>query len=141
MEAVALIPQLFMIWKSGAVNGYMMTYICLMTIYRGMYIFNWVYRYYYESYYDLIVATSGVIETCVGLIGVMGALTLRLKSGGSCGSNSPPRPSIYILPSLYEQFEREYKILQSEEKDEKQKKPTDTVVEYAHPTQPLQASP
>ena len=54
LENVALLPQLFMIRKSGEPETFILHYILAFGSYRGLYILNWIYRYYHEGFYDLI---------------------------------------------------------------------------------------
>jgi len=68
LEAVTLIPQLVMIIKSGETEAYMATYIIATTLYRGLYILNWIYRYNYENFYDIIAIVSGCFQTVVNTI-------------------------------------------------------------------------
>jgi len=70
MESVALVPQLYLIWKTKKSDHFILLYLLCMAFYRGFYIFNWIYRYMDESYYDLIAIVAGVIETGVGLFGL-----------------------------------------------------------------------
>jgi hypothetical protein len=73
----------------------------------GMYVLNWVYRYQTEHYYDPIAATSGIIETFVGVFGFLCVVTQTLaRLNGPY--TSPERKksgadddSIYMIPSLF----------------------------------------
>ena len=42
-------------------------YVFLLGAYRALYIFNWVYRSYHETYYkhNWVVYTCGIIQTCL----------------------------------------------------------------------------
>ena len=68
LEAVTLIPQLVMIIKSGETEAYVVTYIMATALYRGLYILNWIYRYNYEHFYDVIAIVSGCVQTVVNTI-------------------------------------------------------------------------
>uniref|UniRef100_A0A914GR76 ER lumen protein-retaining receptor n=1 Tax=Globodera rostochiensis TaxID=31243 RepID=A0A914GR76_GLORO len=63
LEAVAILPQLFMLQKRGEAETITAHYLFLLGIYRALYIFNWVYRYYTETFYDPIVIVSGIVQT------------------------------------------------------------------------------
>ena len=65
LEALTLIPQLVMIIKSGDTEAYIVLYINAIALYRGLYILNWIYRYNYEGFYDVIAIVSGCVETVV----------------------------------------------------------------------------
>ncbi|OAD55837.1 ER lumen protein retaining receptor, partial [Eufriesea mexicana] len=38
-------------------------YLFALGTYRGLYLLNWVYRYYAERYYDAIVIIAGLVQT------------------------------------------------------------------------------
>jgi len=130
MEAVALIPQIFMIWNKGRSESYMVLYLFYMAAYRGMclreifsgiysggtyvfltsvchrciglYILNWIYRYRVENHYDSIAATSGVIETIVGVFGFLCVLSQRLARLNETSVRNKSDDSIYFIPSLFD---------------------------------------
>ena len=58
MESVAILPQLFMLQKRGEAETITAHYLFFLGSYRGLYIINWVYRYYTEAFYDPIVIVS-----------------------------------------------------------------------------------
>lgn len=49
LESVAILPQLFMIQKTGEAESITSHYLFCLGIYRGLYLFNWIYRYYAEG--------------------------------------------------------------------------------------------
>ena len=63
LESVAILPQLFMVSKTGEAETITSHYLFALGSYRALYIFNWVYRYYYESFYDIIAIVAGVVQT------------------------------------------------------------------------------
>jgi len=63
LEAVAILPQLFMISKTGGAESITSHYLFALGAYRGLYLFNWIYRYYAEYYFDLIAVVAGVVQT------------------------------------------------------------------------------
>lgn len=63
LEAVAILPQLFMVSKTGEAESITSHYLFALGSYRALYIFNWVYRYYAEGFYDLIAIVAGVVQT------------------------------------------------------------------------------
>merc|ERR1719304_122317 len=60
LEAVAILPQLFMVSKTGEAETITSHYLFALGSYRGLYILNWIYRFYFESFYDII---AGVVQT------------------------------------------------------------------------------
>jgi ER lumen protein retaining receptor len=63
LESVAILPQLFMVSKTGEAESITSHYLFALGAYRALYIFNWIYRYYTEGFYDLIAIFAGIIQT------------------------------------------------------------------------------
>ncbi|CAK5111565.1 unnamed protein product [Meloidogyne enterolobii] len=63
LEAVAIMPQLFMLSKTGSAETITAHYLFALGSYRGLYILNWVYRYYMENHLDVIALVAGVAQT------------------------------------------------------------------------------
>jgi ER lumen protein retaining receptor len=63
LESVAILPQLFLITKTGEAETVTSHYLFALGMYRGWYIFNWVYRYYMENFLDLISVVAGCVQT------------------------------------------------------------------------------
>ena len=63
LEAVAILPQLFMISKTGEAETITSHYLFALGSYRGLYIFNWIFRYYSEGFFDLIAVVAGCVQT------------------------------------------------------------------------------
>jgi ER lumen protein retaining receptor len=63
LEAVAILPQLFMVSKTGEAESITSHYLFALGAYRALYILNWIYRYYSEGFYDLIAILAGIIQT------------------------------------------------------------------------------
>ena len=63
LESVAILPQLFMISKTGEAETITSHYLFALGAYRGLYILNWVYRYYFEGFYDFIAIVAGCVQT------------------------------------------------------------------------------
>lgn len=67
LESVAILPQLFMISKTGEAESITSHYLFAQGMYRAFYIANWIYRYNTEGFYDWIAIVSGVIQTVLYL--------------------------------------------------------------------------
>merc|ERR1712018_8948 len=67
LESVAILPQLFMISKTGEAESITSHYLFAQGMYRAFYIANWIYRYQTEGFYDWIAICSGVIQTVLYL--------------------------------------------------------------------------
>lgn len=63
LEVVAILPQLFMVSKTGEAETITSHYLFCLGSYRALYIFNWIYRYYFEDFKDLIPVIAGIIQT------------------------------------------------------------------------------
>lgn len=63
LEAVAILPQLFMVSKTGEAETITSHYLFALGSYRGLYILNWIYRYYTESFQDWIAIIAGIVQT------------------------------------------------------------------------------
>jgi len=67
LESVAILPQLFMLSKTGAADVITTHYLFLIGCYRVLYVLNWIYRFYTEHYFDLIAVVAGVTQTVLYL--------------------------------------------------------------------------
>ena len=63
LEAVAILPQLFMISKTGEAESITSHYLFALGSYRALYILNWIYRFYFEGFFDLIAVVAGCVQT------------------------------------------------------------------------------
>lgn len=63
LESVAILPQLFMISKTGEAETITSHYLFALGSYRALYILNWIYRYYMEGFFDLIAVVAGCVQT------------------------------------------------------------------------------
>lgn len=65
LEAVAILPQLFMLQRTGEAETITANYIAALGIYRALYIPNWIYRYFFEAgnHVDWIAVVAGIIQT------------------------------------------------------------------------------
>jgi len=63
LEAVAILPQLFMISKTGHAETITSHYLFALGSYRALYILNWIYRYNSEGFLDLIAVIAGCVQT------------------------------------------------------------------------------
>lgn len=65
LEAVAILPQLFILQKTGEAENITSHYIFALGLYRALYIPNWIYRYAAEGHFDYISVLAGVIQTAI----------------------------------------------------------------------------
>ncbi|GLH02935.1 ER lumen protein-retaining receptor [Gryllus bimaculatus] len=63
LESVAILPQLFLVSKTGEAESITSHYLFALGSYRALYLLNWIYRYYFEDHYDLIAIVAGVVQT------------------------------------------------------------------------------
>lgn len=52
-----------MVSKTGEAESITSHYLFALGSYRGLYILNWIYRYWNEGHYDLIAIVAGVVQT------------------------------------------------------------------------------
>ncbi|XP_065879339.1 ER lumen protein-retaining receptor A-like [Euphorbia lathyris] len=66
MEAVAILPQLVLLQRSGNVDNLTGQYVFLLGAYRAFYILNWIYRYLTETHFNRwISCVSGLVQTAL----------------------------------------------------------------------------
>lgn len=66
LEAVAILPQLVLLQRTQNIDNLTGNYVFLLGMYRGLYILNWIYRFFTEPKYSQpIVWVSGVIQTAL----------------------------------------------------------------------------
>ncbi|XP_039262462.1 ER lumen protein-retaining receptor 2 [Styela clava] len=63
LESVAILPQLFMITKTGEAETITTHYLFALGMYRALYLVNWIWRYYFEGFFDLIAIVAGCVQT------------------------------------------------------------------------------
>eukprot|EP00756_Hemistasia_phaeocysticola_P061094 Hpha_TRINITY_DN4580_c0_g1::TRINITY_DN4580_c0_g1_i1::g.115391::m.115391/K10949/KDELR; ER lumen protein retaining receptor len=67
LEAIAIMPQLLVLTKQlergeqwEIMNGH---YVASLGAYRGLYVLNWIYRYWVEGRQNWVDTTAGVVQT------------------------------------------------------------------------------
>lgn len=63
LESVAILPQLFLLQRTGEAETITANYLFALGSYRALYIPNWLWRYFQESHWDGIAVFAGVIQT------------------------------------------------------------------------------
>lgn len=64
LESVAILPQLFMLQRTGSAETITTHYLFALGAYRALYIPNWVWRYFTEQhYFDPIAVVAGIAQT------------------------------------------------------------------------------
>ncbi|PWN89839.1 putative ERD2-ER lumen protein-retaining receptor [Acaromyces ingoldii] len=63
LEAVAILPQLFMLQRTGEAETITTHYLFALGAYRALYIPNWIYRYFTEKAIDPISILAGLVQT------------------------------------------------------------------------------
>ncbi|KZT69646.1 ER lumen protein retaining receptor [Daedalea quercina L-15889] len=67
LESVAILPQLFMLQRTGEAETITTHYLAALGAYRALYIPNWIYRYWSEDVIDPIAVTAGIVQTALYL--------------------------------------------------------------------------
>ncbi|KAF8391198.1 hypothetical protein HHK36_023500 [Tetracentron sinense] len=66
LEAIAILPQLVLLQRSGNVDNLTGQYVFFLGSYRAFYILNWIYRYFTENHFArLISCISGLVQTAL----------------------------------------------------------------------------
>lgn len=63
LESVAILPQLFMLQRTGEADTITVNYIAALGAYRALYIPNWVWRYLTEGKVDGVAVVAGILQT------------------------------------------------------------------------------
>lgn len=64
LEAVAIMPQLFLLQKTGEVENITSHYIAALGAYRALYAVNWLWRAFWEpGYRQWLAWTAGIVQT------------------------------------------------------------------------------
>ncbi|KAL6864584.1 ER lumen protein retention receptor [Trichoderma novae-zelandiae] len=65
LESVAILPQLFMLQRTGEAETITTHYLFALGSYRALYIPNWIYRYLADTKYkvDWIAIIAGIVQT------------------------------------------------------------------------------
>lgn len=65
LESVAILPQLFMLQRTGQAKTLTTHYIFALGLYRALYIPNWFYRYFAEGRFDTLAVFTGIVQTLI----------------------------------------------------------------------------
>lgn len=63
LESVAILPQLFMLQRTGEAETITTHYLFALGAYRALYIPNWLYRYFVWNKVDPISVVAGLVQT------------------------------------------------------------------------------
>lgn len=67
LESVAILPQLFLLQRTGEAETITTHYLFALGAYRAFYIPNWIYRYYFDPHWavrgDPIAVVAGILQT------------------------------------------------------------------------------
>lgn len=63
LESVAILPQLFMLQRTGEADTITTHYLFALGMYRALYIPNWLYRYFAEGRFEPNPVVAGIIQT------------------------------------------------------------------------------
>ncbi|KAL2817210.1 ER lumen protein retaining receptor-domain-containing protein [Aspergillus cavernicola] len=63
LESAAILPQLFMLQRTGEADTITTHYLFALGLYRALYIPNWIYRYFAEGHFQAVPVVAGLIQT------------------------------------------------------------------------------
>uniref|UniRef100_A0A8C0AIK6 ER lumen protein-retaining receptor n=1 Tax=Bos mutus grunniens TaxID=30521 RepID=A0A8C0AIK6_BOSMU len=106
LESVAILPQLFMVSKTGEAETITSHYLFALGVYRTLYLFNWIWRYHFEGFFDLIAIVAGLVQTVLYCDFFYLYITKGSWRGGGAGGSlhllqpCPPSPGALAPPPL-----------------------------------------
>jgi len=65
LESVAILPQLFLLQRTGEAETITTHYLFALGMYRALYIPNWLWRYFAEGHFDWISVVAGLVQTAL----------------------------------------------------------------------------
>ncbi|PKC16259.1 ER lumen protein retaining receptor [Rhizophagus irregularis] len=65
LESVAILPQLFMLSRTGEAETITTHYIFALGGYRALYLCNWLWRYIFDGHVEVYAWIAGVIQTAL----------------------------------------------------------------------------
>lgn len=65
LESGAILPQMFMLQRTGQAESLTVHYIFALGLYRAFYVLNWIYRYWAEDWFSLVSFLTGIVQTLV----------------------------------------------------------------------------
>ncbi|KAJ1674980.1 endoplasmic reticulum retention protein [Spiromyces aspiralis] len=65
LEAVAILPQLFQMTRTGEAETITAHYVFTLGAYRALYLLNWIYRYYTTGHVDWVACIAGLVQTAL----------------------------------------------------------------------------
>lgn len=68
-----------MIYKRGEIEKSLLYYLIPLGLYRLFYIFNWVYRYNTEGYFDIIADGAGIVYVILYAFALIEFCALKIK--------------------------------------------------------------
>lgn len=63
LESVAILPQLFMLQRTGEAESMTVHYIAALGVYRAMYLLHWIYQIAMFRNVEYILVCAGIIQT------------------------------------------------------------------------------
>lgn len=67
LESVAILPQLFMLQRTGEADTITTHYLFALGLYRALYIPNWIFRYFTETHFQKsfqpVPIIAGIVQT------------------------------------------------------------------------------
>ena len=63
LESVAIMPQMFLLQKTGEAETITTHYLLCLGSYRALYLINWIYRYLFARPPETVVVLAGILQT------------------------------------------------------------------------------
>lgn len=100
LESVAIIPQMYLLYKIGEVEKFTGIYLLALGSYRAFYILNWAYRYQFEDFLDPISVSAGIVQTIIYCIFVAVYLIKFRVSGSKVVEKNSAFNNIHSCPEV-----------------------------------------
>lgn len=65
LESVAILPQLFMLSRTGEAETITTHYIFALGGYRALYLCNWLWRYIFDGHVEVYAWIAGIVQTAL----------------------------------------------------------------------------
>jgi ER lumen protein retaining receptor len=63
LEAIAILPQLILLQRHNCVENLTSWYMASLGVYRGLYVINWIVRWWHNEHISTIALLAGIVQT------------------------------------------------------------------------------
>ncbi|XP_011496833.1 PREDICTED: ER lumen protein-retaining receptor 1-A-like [Ceratosolen solmsi marchali] len=107
LEAVSIVPQVYMVSKSKQVESTVVSYISCLGLYRGCYLMHWLYTYLKLGFFRKMSVATGIIQLIFYCDFFARNLPiLKQKNNGKGFENSRPEEDTKTVDSMVDKSVR-----------------------------------